>query len=176
MRKLLICLCLMSCLLTGCAEHANASKTSISASASRRNERIIYNYLTKKMKLSPSAACGIIANIYSESSFRPNVENDSGHYGLCQWGGIRRKRFMRFCRRRGYNYKTVNAQIRYINFELRHYYPKVLKRLKSVRNNSRGAYKAGYYFCYYYEAPGSRGKASVRRGNLAKKYFKKYQR
>jgi len=170
MKRAMLYLCVLSCLLSGCT-HANAKQ---SGSKARRNEKIIYRYLTDEMGLSRAAACGVLANIHSESSFRPNVENDSGHYGLCQWGGVRRRRLIKYCRKKGYNYRTVSAQLRYMRFELRHYYPKVLKKLRSVRNSSRGAYKAGYYFCYHYEVPGNRARSSERRGSLARRYYKKY--
>lgn len=138
------------------------------------NERIIYNYLTETMNLKPSAACGILANIKRECSFNPKLQNRTGHFGLCQWGGVRKQRLIRYCKKRGYDYRSLKGQLNYLRFELKNYYPKVYKRLKTVKNNNYGAYQAGYYFCYYYEIPGSRKTSSISRGNLAKKYFSKY--
>ena len=140
----------------------------------KSNEKYIYDYLTKTMGLSKSAACGVIANIYSESTFRSDIENSSKHYGLCQWGGERRTRLVKYCKKRGLNYKSVAGQVRYIHYELKHYYKKVWKKLKSVKNNRSGAYSAGYYFCYYYEIPGNRAKSADRRGGIAMDYYKKY--
>lgn len=151
------------------------SKKKTSKSKSKNREEYIYNYLTETMGLNDSAACGVLANIYSESSFRPNIENASKHYGLCQWGGERRTRLVKYCKKRGLNYKTAEGQIRYIHYELKHYYKKVWKKLKSVKNDLGGAYKAGYYFCYYYEIPGNRAKSSDRRGGIAMDYFRKYK-
>lgn len=139
------------------------------------NEKIIYRYLTETMGLKSSAACGILANIKRESDFKPTAYNSSDHFGLCQWGGVRKDRLIRWCRKKGYNYKSLKGQLGYINFQLKNYYPKVYRKLKYVKNTSYGAYDVGYYFCYNYEIPGNRGKSSITRGRLARKYFKKYR-
>lgn len=152
----------------------NNRRKSKKKSKKKSNEKYIYDYLTNTMGLSKSAACGVIANIYSESSFRPNIENASKHYGLCQWGGERRTRLVKYCKKRGLNYKSVAGQVRYIHYELKHYYKKVYKKLKTAKNNRSGAYSAGYYFCYYYEIPGNRAKSADRRGGIAMDYYKKY--
>lgn len=154
--------------------HKTKKKNKKNKSKKKSNEKYIYDYLTNTMGLSKSAACGVIANIYSESTFRPNIENASKHYGLCQWGGERRTRLVKYCKKRGLNYKSVAGQVRYIHYELKHYYKKVWKKLKSVKNDLGGAYKAGHYFCYYYEIPGNRAKSADRRGGIAMDYYRKY--
>lgn len=161
--KKLICLLLVLCILL---------QPQVSYASS--NEKIIYRYLTETMNLKTSAACGILANIRRECDFNHILTNRTGHFGLCQWGGVRKQRLIRYCKKRGYDYRSLKGQLNYLRFELKNYYPKVYKRLKTVNNNSYGAYQAGYYFCYYYEIPGSRKTSSISRGNLAKKYFSKY--
>lgn len=151
-----------------------AKKKNKKKSKKKSNEKYIYDYLTNTMGLSKSAACGVIANIYSESTFRSDIENSSKHYGLCQWGGERRTRLVKYCKERGLNYKSVAGQVRYIHYELKYHYKKVYKKLKSVKNNRSGAYSAGYYFCYYYEIPGNRAKSADRRGGIAMDYYRKY--
>ncbi len=51
----------------------------------------------------------------------------------------------------------------------------MLRYLKGVDNSADGAYDAGYYFCYHFEAPANRGSVAVKRGNTARDtYWKKY--
>ena len=55
------------------------------------NEEIIYNFLKNDLGLNTAAACGVLANIEKESSFRNDVIESGytwetgGGYGICQW-------------------------------------------------------------------------------------------
>ena len=40
--------------------------------------------------------------------------------------------------------------------------------LKSVENSADGAYDAGYYFCFNYEAPAARTSQSTKRATYAR--------
>lgn len=162
--KRILCLILIMCMIVLHPQKCEA----------KSNERFIYEYLTEILHFKESAACGIMANIKRESGYNPKAGNSSGHFGLCQWSKSRKARLIRWCKKKGYNYQSIKGQLRYMKFELKNYYPKVYKKLKSVKNNLSGAYNAGYYFCYYYEVPGSRKTSSVYRGRLARKLLKKY--
>ena len=128
------------------------------------------------MGLSSAAACGILANIKCESSFRPTAYNSSGgSYGICQWTGGRKTRLQDFCSKNGYDYKTIRGQLYFLKYELENNYKKTLAYLQSVENSASGAYDAGYYYCYNFEVPANRSSVSVKRGNLAKDtYWPKY--
>ena len=146
------------------------------ASGKYSNEEIIYYFLTQEMKLNTAAACGILANIKNESSFRPTAYNSNGgSYGICQWTGSRYTRLKNFCSDYGYDYKTLEAQLWFLEYELENHYTKTLKYMRAVENTASGAYDAGYYWCYNFEVPANRSSVSVKRGNLAKDtYWEKY--
>lgn len=136
------------------------------------NADYIFEYLTKRLGYSEAAACGIMANIRCESTFNPQAYNaGGGSYGLCQWTGGRYGRLRSWCGSNGYDYKTIDGQLAYLQYELQTYYRSVEDYLRSVDNNSDGAYKAGQYYCYHFEAPASRGSVSVYRGGLASDTF-----
>ncbi len=138
-------------------------------------EQKVYLFLTREMGLNTAAACGILANIQRESSFRVTAASSDGGYGLVQWTGSRNTRLKNWCTSNGYDYATVEGQMWYLKYELENYHTKTLRYLKNVENTAAGAYDAGYYFCYYFEIPASRAKKAVERGNIAKEtYWIKY--
>lgn len=146
------------------------------ASGNLSNEETIFVFAVKKMGYNPAAACGLLANIKAESGFRPNASGDSGaSYGICQWYSARKTRMINWCDKNGHDYTTLEGQLYFLQYELEKYYPSVHKYLKSVDNDAQGAYEAGYYFCYHFEAPANRASKSNTRGNTAKNtYFAKY--
>ena len=140
------------------------------------NEELTFLYLTQEAGLNTAAACGVLANIKAESSFRPTaLSSGGGSYGICQWTGSRRTRLQNYCENRGLDYTTLSAQLQFLEYELENYYPKVMNYLRAVDNTAQGAYDAGYYFCYHFEAPSNRASRSVTRGNSARDtYWPKY--
>lgn len=153
----------------------SASMCMINVSAST-NQTVIYNYLTKTMKLSPAASCGVLANIAVESGFNPTMKGDNGtSYGICQWHKSRFTALKDYCKSKKLDYKTLTGQLSYLNYELTNKYTKVLAYIKSVPNTGEGAYDAGYYYCYYYEVPSDKKNKSKKRGASAQEvYFPAY--
>lgn len=138
-------------------------------------EKRIYMFLTQEMKLNTAVACGILANVEKECSFRVTAGSYDGGYGIVQWTGSRNTRLKNWCQLNGYEYNTLDGQLWYLQYELENHYPKILNYLKGVENSPAGAYDAGYYFCYNFEIPANRATRSVQRGNLAKdSYWPKY--
>lgn len=138
-------------------------------------EQIIYIFLTQEMGLNTAVACGILANVEKECSFRVTAASYDGGYGIVQWTGVRNTRLKNWCQENDYNYATLEGQLWYLKYELEKHHPKTLKYLRTVENTPAGAYDAGHYFCYNFEIPASRAKRSVERGNLAKdKYWTRY--
>ena len=133
------------------------------------NEQIIFKFLTKEAGYNAAAACGVLANIKYESGFKPTSGGDGGtSYGICQWHLGRKTRLINWCSANGYDYSTLEGQLYFLKHELKTYYPAVHNYLKSTANTAQGAYDAGYYFCYNFEAPASRATRSVTRGNYAR--------
>ena len=137
------------------------------------NEEKCFLFFTKEMDLSEAAACGIMANIYKESTFNPAA--GSSYYGLVQWGGGRKKNLKAFCADNGYSSSSIEGQLHFLSHELNGAYSSVLEYLESVPNTAEGAYDAAYHFCYYFEIPSNRAAKSNTRGNLAQDtYFPEY--
>ncbi|MBE6000350.1 MAG: hypothetical protein E7239_02960 [Sarcina sp.] len=150
----------------------NPGIVNVSAASWQENAEYIFEYLTQRLNYSEAAACGIMANIRCESTFNPHAWNaGGGSYGLCQWTGGRYSRLRNWCGSNGYDYTTIDGQLAYLQFELLNHYTGVENYIRSVENTSEGAYLAGQYYCYHFEAPASRGSVSVYRGNLASGVF-----
>lgn len=140
------------------------------------NEDYIYEYLTKTMKLSCAAACGVLANMYCESGFNPTALGDSGtSYGLCQWHNSRWANLKNYCDRYGYDWHTIDGQLHYFEFELQNYYSSVYRYINEVFDNSDGAYNAGYYMCVHFEIPADTQRTGVRRGDLAVSFYERHK-
>ena len=161
------------------------------------NEILIYRYLKDTLGFNTAAACGIMVNIYSESSYKPtNLQNtyekplghtdesytravdngtytnfvrDTAGYGLCQWTFWSRKQgLLDRARTRGVSIGNLEMQLEYMYSEMS---SAVKRYLKNVPNTEQGAYDAAHYFCTYYEKPANTEKAAVIRGNLAQNTY-----
>lgn len=138
-------------------------------------EKTIYRFLTEQIGLNTAAACGILANVERECDFRINLTSSDGGYGIVQWTGVRNRNLKNWCKKNDYDYKTLEGQLRFLEYELNGSYSKILKTMKNIENSPAGAYEAAYYFCYNFEIPANRVQNSIRRGNIAKDtYWKRY--
>lgn len=151
-------------------------QTQVYADSAQTTEVKVYNYLVGKLGFNVAATCGLMANIKQESGFNISETGDGNtSYGLFQWHAGRKSKLISYCKDKKLNYKTVEGQLSYFQYELKKSYKKVYDYLKSVDNSAKGAYKAGHYFCYYYEVPSNRAVKSAKRGTLARDtYWKKY--
>lgn len=158
MKKRLLSICLVICaVLTLFPTNAQAASVT-----GRSNEAQVYDYLVNTMGLNSAAACGVLACIAAESSFSPTA--GSSYYGLCQWGSSRKSTLISYCSSNGYDYTTLEGQLHFLEYELNGSYASVGSYLRGVTNDTAGAYKAGYYFSYYFLIPGNRETTSVSRG------------
>ena len=139
-------------------------------------EQLCYMFLVKVSGYNTAAACGILANISAESSFNTACVGDSGKsYGICQWYSSRKTSMINWCNNNGYDYTSLLGQLYYLKYELENKYTMVHKYLKAVDNSSSGAYDAGYYFCYHFEAPANKESKAQSRGAKARDtYYQKY--
>ena len=119
------------------------------------NREDIFNFMREEMGFNIAAACGVLANIQSESSFRPTASmvdtNGLTSYGLCQWNGPRFESLKSFCAANGYDYQSVQGQLSYLKYELEHSEASACARVKNVENTADGAYQAGYNWARYFE-------------------------
>jgi hypothetical protein len=136
------------------------------------NVREIYRYLTEELELNHAAACGVLANIHLESSFRPICFGDGGtSYGICQWHLGRFSSLVNYCRGNGLDYNTLEGQLAYLRAELEGGYRNVLSYIQSVPDTEMGAYDAAYYWCVYFEMPDQMYLRGQQRGNLARNEY-----
>lgn len=147
------------------------------ASQFASNEQRVYEYLTGTMGMNRAAACGILANIYCESAFNPTLYGDGGtSFGICQWHSGRFTNLKNYCSRNGYDYRSLDGQLRYLEYELKQSYSSVLSYIQAVSNSGTGAYNSGYHWCYRFEIPANTQATSVARGKLAQTdYWVRYQ-
>ena len=136
------------------------------------NTLLLYCFLRTELKLNHAAACGILANVHLESNFRPIALGDGGtSYGICQWHNGRFTNLMNYCREEELDYNTLEGQLEFLKYELKHKYKKVYKAIRKVDDDEDGAYEAAYLFCMRFEMPDQLIARSERRGNLAKEEY-----
>ena len=145
----------------------------ISANASTSNAKKVYDFLTDELGFNSAAACGIMANIERESEFNPKLvirdSNGLTSGGLCQWNGGRFKNLKNYCSKYGYDYLSIEGQLRYLDYELqKSSYKHIYDYIRGVKNNASGAYDAAHYWCYYFEIPANRSSKAKQRGTMAK--------
>lgn len=127
----------------------------ISTEQRNANEKAIYNFMKDDMGLNTAAACGVLANIQSESSFNPTASildtNNKTSYGICQWNGSRFDALRSYCSENGYEYSSLEGQLNYLKYELEHSESSAFAKVKNVENTADGAYTAGYNWARYFE-------------------------
>jgi hypothetical protein len=176
-RNLCAVLLALSCLISDTPVTAATAVSSFRATtedalAVSENAKEIYHFLLYDMELNSAAACGILANIRTESYFDPKAVGDNGtSYGICQWhdtstGKGRYTSLINWCTANGYDYTTLDGQLHYLQYELSKNDSSVLYNGKTiydamltVENTAEGAYQAGYYWCNTFEVPFSNNPA-----------------
>ena len=147
----------------------------VSQAASLRgksNEEKIFYFFMQDLKFNNAADCGVLANIYRESSFNPAAVGDNGtSFGICQWHNDRASRLRGWCKDNDYDWQSMEGQLNYLAYELQTYYPNTFRMVKGVKNSKAGAYEAAYNWCCYYEIPVDTQNTAKMRGSLARDMF-----
>ena len=121
------------------------------------------------MGYNAAGAAGMLANMKYESDYKPTSTGDNGtSYGLIQWHAGQMTDLISWCENKGYDYTTLQAQLRYLKYEMEGKRKSINDYMKNVEDSPQGAYDAAYYFCYYYEKPTNKASKAVVRGNYAK--------
>ncbi len=129
----------------------------------------IHGYLTGSLGLNHAAACGIMANMYRESSYNPAAWNPAGYFGICQWGGGRYDGLFSFCEANGLDAYSLSGQLAFLGYELTGSYRRVYDQLLGVEDSPEGAYSAGYIFGMQFEVSGEYN--AVRAGESAQNMY-----
>ena len=147
----------------------DAPRTMPSVSYSGSNEEIIIQFLMNELGYNRAAACGVAANIKYESGYQPTQGGDGGSsYGIVQWHAARKTNLINWCAAIGLDHATLKGQLYFLKYELTNDYASVHEHLLGVEDSPEGAYDAGHYFCYYFEAPSGKTSKSQTRGEYAK--------
>lgn len=152
-------------------------RTDLKLSSGTDHESRIYQFLKEDLGLNTAAACGVLSNIRSESNFNPTASvidtNQKISYGICQWNGPRFESLKSYCSQNGYDYRNLEGQLHYLQYELEHSERSAFAKVKDVGNSAEGAYQAGYNWARYFERCASVYFES--RANLARDtYWPKY--
>ena len=94
---------------------------------------------------------------------------DGAGYGLCQWTYASRKEaLLNYAQELGVSIGDYGMQLSHMNSEIANYskVSSYIEENASV-NTSTVAYRLGYYFAYYYEAPADKEESSITRGRFA---------
>lgn len=160
-----------------------------------------YNFFVNKMGLNTAAACGILANIYNECSFKPNnlqgsfekklgytdesyteavdkgtykhFVDDGAGYGLVQftWWELKRD-LLAYAKQKGTSIGDTQTQLEYLQISLG---KKRTEEMLAMPNTAEGAYQAGKYFCDEYERPGLKEQPVLRAKLARDTFWPKYQ-
>lgn len=130
-------------------------------------EQRCYHFFKDKMGLSDAAACGILANIHSESNFDYTVDINWG-YGLVGWCLERREAAKET--EAMYNNRLV-GQLRHMEKEFNGLYADTLKKLKELPNTADGAAEAARIICLEYEIPVDAYSKSYYRARVATEIY-----
>src|SRR6185369_14654635 len=115
-------------------------------------------------------ACGIVANLWSESGLRPNAIGDDGAaYGIAQWHSDRQSNFQSVIGKpiRG---TTLEEQLYFVHAELQG----TEKRAGDALAACKTAAEAGAIVSRLYVRPADREGEAVKRAILAESMFKAY--
>ena len=147
-------------------------KAATTSGTSSQNENTIYNFLVNECGYNKAAACAILANIYAESGFNPNLYGDNGtSYGICQWHNDRFTNLKNYCSKNGLDYTSLYGQLKFLQYELTYSKTSVHNYLKSLSNTQACAYNGAAYFCKVFEAPANMEYQANLRGNNAKNIY-----
>ena len=152
-----------------------AGNTYETASLQER-EDLIYRFLTEELGLDRPAACGVLGNMYCESSLDPTAScvdvNGKISYGLCQWNGGRYQALQDYCAPRGLDYRSTEGQLAFLRYELENSEKGALAAICALGDNAEGAYQAGYNWAVSFERCSSRYYAQ--RGQQSCRYWLRY--
>ena len=110
------------------------------------NEQKVYEFAINKLGVNGAVASAILANIYSESGFRPTasaMESDGYiSYGICQWHKGRYDALQSYCASNGLDYTTIEGQLEYLKYELENGERSAYNKIRGAENTAEGAYTA----------------------------------
>ena len=162
--------CAKLTLSTGAVRNSGLSSAMLVRPDYPSNEEIVFDFLRNEVGATSGGACGAMANIYWESSFRSSEsESVTGEgFGICQWSYERKPQMEEFCISRGFDINSLEGQLYYMKHELQEDFPELNMLLCSSEDSADGAFDAAYWWCYDFEHPSDRNDTSAERGIFAR--------
>lgn len=113
-----------------------------------------------KQGFSANQAYGIVGNLMQESLMDPTITNDSGHFGLAQWGDDRRDQLYAFANANGSDVNNRATQLAFLVHELQTTeHDSWLQVLEHAKNGTPEEY--AHYFDMFVERSGG-GESAAR--------------
>ena len=152
MKKKILSALLTACMLASTLVLPSAAASSYTGSD---NEQKVYEFAINKLGVNGAVASAILANIYSESGFRPTasaMESDGYiSYGICQWHKGRYDALQSYCASNGLDYTPIEGQLEYLKYELENGERSAYNKIRGAENTAEGAYTASYNWAKYFE-------------------------
>lgn len=142
------------------------------------NETRVFNCLTQQLGYSVAAACAIMGNIASESSFSATTYGDykngkATSYGLCQWHNGRMTNLLNFLDDNGYSRDSIEGQLAFLDHELKTSSYKNTYAALQAATDLASAQRAADIFVRKFEVPANVDyQSQIRQKNTAN-YYKK---
>jgi len=120
----------------------------------------------------PDQAAGIVGNLKYESGFNTSAEGDIGYKGGSSFGiaQFRGKRLDNLKQKYGSNWKDLDNQLDFVNWELNNTHKKVGDRLR----NTQGIYNTGALISDKYEIPSKKFHENKDRQKAVYSVYEKY--
>ena len=147
----------------------------------------IYNFLTSELGLTPEQAAAVMGNMMQESSMSPDVINSIGATGLFQWlgyrvnGGRGYKGLIPFAKENGLDPYSVEAQMKYLKWELenvpyeKNRFDKFVRSIVTdPRNPNKTVAQCAVGFRVGFERCGEDEAQDSKRVGYAKEFYRKF--
>lgn len=140
------------------------------------NATYIHNYFINQ-GWTTNAIAGMLGNFVSESGLIPDLHQYGGGpgYGIAQWPA---SAVQGWCRNNGYDYRTLQGQCAYIQYQMTHgqqYYPSRYSRMTAneYMHSYDSAYNLGMIWLNNFERPANRNQPA--RGQQAQYWYQYFQ-
>jgi hypothetical protein len=149
------------------AEVIKKSIKSKKSKGERTTATVVMDFLIDK-GLSIAGAAGIAGNMQVESQFRTDILGDKGtSIGLVQWHADRKDALFSWCKKKGLDALSLNAQLQFLWFEMTTKFSSLTNDLKTIEDPQEAAYQ----FADEFENPAV---ISPKRKEYAQQFFDEY--
>ena len=121
----------------------------INTSNLKGNEKIVIEYLLSQ-GFNAAAACGIAANIKTDSNYEPSTLVSLIYYGICKWSGAKALLLLDSLGLTGWT-SDLSGQLDFLMADLQDNYSSLITSLQKVAISAKGAKSAASQFAKTYK-------------------------